>query len=65
VYRVAPDIADQTGLRDGDVIYAVNNVKVTTADDIRAVFTQARRGQLVRFFLERGGQGLSLTLPIP
>lgn len=65
VYSATPEISRQLGFRSGDVIFGINNVRINSADDITKVFNQARRGQLVRFFIERGGQDLILTVPMP
>jgi serine protease Do len=56
VYNVSALIADQTGLQQGDVIVAINNTPIRTAEDAaRAIDTFGGRTYL-RLVVERQGQ---------
>ena len=56
VYNVSALIADQTGLQQGDVIIAINNTPIRTAEDAaRAIETYGGRTYL-RLVIERQGQ---------
>jgi len=56
VYRIGKDVADQTGIQQGDVILQINNSPVRTAQDVaRTIDTYAGRTYL-RFIIERQGQ---------
>jgi serine protease Do len=56
VYNVSALIADQTGLQQGDVIIAINNTQIRSAEDAaRAIDTYGGRTYL-RLVIERQGQ---------
>jgi serine protease Do len=62
VYRISGQIGAQTGLREGDVIVAVNNVRIRSADQLAKILDQLGRKQSFRVFFEREGQILFTDL---
>ncbi|MDZ4674651.1 MAG: trypsin-like peptidase domain-containing protein [Gemmatimonadota bacterium] len=56
VFRVQPDIARTTGLRDGDVIVAINRTAVSSAAQVSQLLGAVRPRQNFRLVFERGGQ---------
>lgn len=56
VFRVQPEIARATGLRDGDVIVAINRTSVTSAAQLSQLLGALRPRQNFRLVFERGGQ---------
>ncbi|MEJ5242481.1 MAG: ChaN family lipoprotein [Desulfomicrobiaceae bacterium] len=65
VQRVEPGSrAEAMGLQAGDRIVAVGGTPVHTAEDLHsAAATAARRGEAMRFTVERHGQTITLTMP--
>jgi serine protease Do len=56
VYKVGPDVSDQTGIQQGDIILQINNSAIKTAQDVaRAIDTYGGRTYL-RLIVERQGQ---------
>ncbi|MCL4864490.1 MAG: trypsin-like peptidase domain-containing protein, partial [Gemmatimonadales bacterium] len=56
VFRIQPDIARTTGLRDGDVIVAINRTAVASAAQVSQLLGAIRPRQNFRLVFERGGQ---------
>jgi len=56
VFRVQPEIARTTGLRDGDVIVAINRTPVASAAQVSQLLGSIRPRQNFRLVFERGGQ---------
>lgn len=56
VFQVQPDIARTTGLRDGDVIVAINRTPVASAAQVSQLLGAIRPRQSFRLVFERGGQ---------
>jgi len=56
VFRVDPEIARATGLREGDVIIGINRTAVTSAAQVSQVLGAVRPRQSFRLVFERGGQ---------
>ena len=55
IFRISRELAQATGLQEGDVIVGVNGRKMTSADDVRALIEGLKSKQPVRLFFERGG----------
>ncbi len=56
VFRVQPEIGRATGLREGDVIVAVNRTPATSAAQVSQLLGAMRPRQSFRLVFERGGQ---------
>ncbi len=56
VFRLPREVAEATGLREGDVIVAVNRTVITSAAQVGPIFESMRRRQLFRITFERDGQ---------
>lgn len=56
IYRISDQTSAQTGLRAGDVIVAVDNMRIRSADQLAKIFDQLGRRQSFRVFFEREGQ---------
>lgn len=56
VFRVQPEIARATGLRDGDVIVAINRTAIASAAQLSQLLGAVRPRQSFRLVFERGGQ---------
>jgi serine protease Do len=56
IFRITPQIAQATGLRDGDVIIAVNRTIIRRAEDVSQMFSNAPPRQPIRVHIERDGQ---------
>jgi S1-C subfamily serine protease len=56
VYRVEPEIGRATGLREGDVIVAVNRTTAVSAAQVSQLLGAMRPRQNFRLVFERGGQ---------
>lgn len=50
-----------SGLKTGDLIYAVGGYRIRDMDDFKKICRMIRRGQRVTFLLERRGKGYRLT----
>jgi S1-C subfamily serine protease len=55
IFRIDPQVSRATGLQDGDVILAINRTAVRTASQVQELLN-VRPGEVVRIYLERGGQ---------
>jgi serine protease Do len=55
IFRISPSIGEATGLREGDVILAINRTAVRAASQVGDLLN-VRPGEVVRFYLEREGQ---------
>jgi serine protease Do len=55
IYRISPGVSRATGLQEGDVIVAVNRTVVRSASQVSGLL-DARSGEPVRVYFERGGQ---------
>ncbi len=56
IVRIAPQTAQQTGLRAGDVIVGFNRSPARTAGEVGAFFRALRPGETFRIHLDRGAQ---------
>jgi len=55
IFKISPAVSDATGLRDGDVILAINRTAVRAASQVGELLN-VRPGEVVRVYLEREGQ---------
>ncbi len=55
IFRISRELAQATGLAQGDVIVAMNRRRIGSADDVRDAIGQLKPRQAVRLFFERGG----------
>ena len=55
IFRISPSVSDATGLREGDVILAINRTAVRGASQVGELLN-VRPGEIVRMYLEREGQ---------
>jgi serine protease Do len=55
IFKISPAVSDATGLRDGDVILAINRTAVRAASQVGELLN-VRSGEVVRVYLEREGQ---------
>ncbi len=55
IFKISPAIAESTGLREGDVILAINRTAVRAASQVGELLN-VRPGEVVRLYLEREGQ---------
>ena len=62
IFRIAARAAELTGLKEGDVIVAVNRSYIKTAEDVNTVFDGLGSRQPVRMWFERDGQILYTDL---
>lgn len=56
VFRLPREVAEATGLREGDVIVAVNRTVISSAAQVGPIFESMRRRELFRITFERDGQ---------
>jgi len=56
VFRVQPEIARATGLREGDIVVAINRAAVISAAQVSQLLGAMRPRQSFRLVFERGGQ---------
>jgi putative serine protease PepD len=56
--------ADQAGLRDGDVVVAIDSQAVTSADALVAAVLGYRPGDTVTLTVRRGGEERSVELTL-
>jgi serine protease Do len=54
IFKISPAVSDATGLRDGDVILAINRTPVRAASQVGELLN-VRPGEVVRVYLEREG----------
>jgi serine protease Do len=62
IVRVTDDVARGTGLREGDVILAINRSLVTDAKQFADVLEASRADQAFRIYFERSGQTIFTDL---
>jgi serine protease Do len=55
IFRLSPEVSRATGLREGDVILAVDRTPVRNASEVAGLFN-VRPGQVIRIYVEREGQ---------
>jgi len=55
IFRISPPVSEATGLREGDVILAINRTAVRGASQVGDLLN-VRPGEIVRMYLEREGQ---------
>jgi serine protease Do len=55
IFKISPTVSQATGLRDGDVILAINRTAVRAASQVGELLN-VRPGEVVRLYLEREGQ---------
>jgi serine protease Do len=55
IFRISPQVSQATGLREGDVILAVNRSPVRNASQVSDLLN-VRSGQVIRIYVERAGQ---------
>ncbi len=55
IFSISPTVSEATGLRDGDVILAINRTAVSAASQVKDLLN-VRPGEVVRLYLEREGQ---------
>ena len=55
IFRISPPVSEATGLREGDVILAINRTAVRGASQVGDLLN-VRPGEIVRVYLEREGQ---------
>ncbi|MGH7657917.1 MAG: PDZ domain-containing protein, partial [Gemmatimonadales bacterium] len=56
IIGIAPDIARSTGLRQGDVIVAINRTMIESAGQVGEIFDGITPRQLLRIHIERDRQ---------
>ncbi|MEO8201381.1 MAG: trypsin-like peptidase domain-containing protein, partial [Gemmatimonadota bacterium] len=56
IFRITPAISQATGLKDGDVILAINRTIIRRAEDVSQMFSNAPLRQPIRVHIERNGQ---------
>lgn len=63
VVRVLPNTpAEKAGLRLGDVIVAIDNQSITSAEQLQSVVDDSKLNQNLQFTVERGGSTLKLKV---
>jgi serine protease Do len=55
IFKISPAVSSATGLREGDVILAINRTAVRAASQVGELLN-VRSGEVVRLYLEREGQ---------
>jgi membrane-associated protease RseP (regulator of RpoE activity) len=55
IFKVAPEVTQQTTLREGDVILAINRTPVRKSAQVGELLN-VRAGEILRIYLERDGQ---------
>ncbi len=55
VAGIAPELSQSLRLREGDVIFGINNTPIRTAEDAAQAFRALRAGMRVRIYFERSG----------
>ena len=56
IFRISPQVSRATGLREGDVILAINRTAGAWRRAGGASSSNVRPGEVVRIYLEREGQ---------
>ena len=63
IVRIAPNSpASEAGLRSGDVIQAINNQPIKTADDVQQLVSKTSVGDNMNFSVIRNGRSRELTV---
>ncbi|MDP8255033.1 MAG: Do family serine endopeptidase [Candidatus Alcyoniella australis] len=63
VVRIEPgSVAQRSGVQVGDLIHAVDRIKVMDVASLKAIIDRARRGEKLLFVIDRNGQALRVTL---
>ncbi|MGE3615615.1 MAG: PDZ domain-containing protein, partial [Gemmatimonadales bacterium] len=62
IYRIADDVSRATGLREGDVIWAINRTVVRTADQAAQLLESIGSNRQFQIYFERGGVNSSVLL---
>ena len=58
-------VADEKGMRAGDLIKEVNRVKVDSAEDVRRILNKASREEIVLFQIQRGSRNRFVAMRLP
>lgn len=61
VYKIQPEIASQTGIQTGDVIYQIDQRALKSADEVSQALKSVKPGQTFYLIIEREGR----RVPIP
>ncbi|MFZ5624243.1 MAG: trypsin-like peptidase domain-containing protein [Gemmatimonadota bacterium] len=56
IVRISPEISAQTGLQVNDVIVAINRTRIRRAEQVSDVIESLRPNQVIRVYVERGGE---------
>lgn len=64
IHSVDGKNAKKAGFMAGDLVYAVNDTKINTFDDLSSIITSHKVGDKVRYTIIRNGQSLNLTLEL-
>ena len=64
VYRVPPDLSDQTGIAVGDVILGINGQALRSAEEVGRALQAIRAGTAFILNIERGGMRGNLRLQL-
>ncbi|HEY3935234.1 MAG TPA: trypsin-like peptidase domain-containing protein [Gemmatimonadales bacterium] len=65
ILKVQPDIAQITGLQEGDIIFGINQQPLQSADEVAKAIDALRPGQNFILWIERGGQRGQIQLRTP
>ncbi len=57
--------AAESGLAQGDVLVAVDNVDIATMNDYRKAISGKKKDDIVRFLVRRGGSTMFFTVTVP
>ncbi len=57
-------LSSQSGIRPGDIIRQINDVRITAMDDFSQAILEAYQGQRVLLLIQRGSRGYYLTLTL-
>jgi serine protease Do len=56
-------IADQSGLKEGDLIQEIDRQRVNNLSDFNRIVSRLRGGEQILLFINRGGKRFYLALP--
>jgi S1-C subfamily serine protease len=62
ILRITDEVSGATGLREGDVILAINRTVVTSAREVADLLEPSRTEQVFRIYFEREGQTIYTDL---
>ncbi|HEY4101561.1 MAG TPA: trypsin-like peptidase domain-containing protein [Gemmatimonadales bacterium] len=65
ILKIEADIAQRTGLQEGDIIYGINQEPMQSADDVTRTLSAVRPGQVFILWIERGGTRGQISLRMP